>query len=545
MEKKATSAAKEIVLDGCRLSIEDVVSVARDFAPVSIAPECIEEIRKVREQIERQWMTEEAPPAYGFNTGVGKLKYTTIDPKQNELFQHHLVMSHCGGVGEPLSEEVVRATMLVRLNAFCQGVSGLRWEVMERLLAMLNKGVHPVIPTQGSVGASGDLAPLAHMVSVLIGYERAEAFYGNERLPAPAALEKAGINPASFPLKAKDCLALINGTTVFAAMGALHCYDAEKLVKTCEVSAALSLEAVRGETAAFDPRIHKVRRRKGQMDCAHNIRRLVEGSGRLTEEARKVRLPHDVLHPEYKPRVQDLYSLRCVPQVQGAVRDNLEYVRRLIEEEINAATDNPLVFWEEDGSLMFYSGGNFHGQSVAYAMDILAMSVAELGSISERRIFHLLDPTLSYGLPPNLAGEPVGLNYGYGIIACSASAIVSENKTLCQPASVDSIPTKSNQEDHVSMSPWAARKAGMVIDNVGKILGIELMISAEAISLTEELLGTFALGKGTGAAFGRIRQDVNAAYRDTYMPDQSNPAIQLVKEGHILKAAEKAVDGLR
>ncbi|RQD68880.1 MAG: histidine ammonia-lyase [Tindallia sp. MSAO_Bac2] len=545
MEKKALSAKKEVVLNGCELTIEEVVKVAREYAPVSIDPECRKEILRVREQIEKQWISEDAPPAYGFNTGVGKLKYTAIDPEQNDLFQHHLVMSHCGGVGEPLSEEVVRATMLVRLNAFCQGVSGLRWEVIERLMTMLNKGVHPVIPLQGSVGASGDLAPLAHMVSVLIGYEKAEAFYQSQRMSAREALEQAGIAQVAFELKAKDCLALINGTTVFAAMAALNCHDAEKLANTCEISAALSLEAVRGETAAFDPRIHKARRHKGQIDCAHNIRKLIEGSGRVTEEARKIRLPHDVLHPEYKPRVQDLYSLRCVPQVQGAVRDNLEYVHRLIEEEINAATDNPLVFWEEDGSLMFYSGGNFHGQSVAYAMDILAMSVAELGSISERRTFQMLDPTLSYGLPPNLAGEPVGLNYGYGIIACSASALVSENKTLCQPASVDSIPTKSNQEDHVSMAPWAARKAGMVIDNVEKILGIELMIGAEAISLTETSLGSFSLGIGTNAAYQRIRQDIKAAYKDTYMPDQSLPAIKLVKERHILQAVEEAVDGLK
>lgn len=535
----------KVILDGNGLTIQDVVNVARHFAPVEIAEESRKEIIKVREYINENWISPDSPPTYGFNTGVGKLKYLNIKMDQNDIFQNNLIMSHCGGVGEPASEEVVRATMLVRLNAFCQGVSGLRMEVIDRLLEMLNKGVHPVIPIQGSVGACGDLAPLAHMVSVLIGYPQAEAFYKGERMFAPEALKKAGITPIEYQLKAKDGLALINGTTMFVGMAALNCYDAQQLVRDCEISAALSLEAVRGETAAFDPRIQLVRKHKGQIDCAANIRKLVEDSERVTEEARKVILKTDVLHHEYKPRVQDVYSLRCLPQVQGAVRDNLDYVNKIIEEEINSATDNPLVFWNDDGKLMFYSGGNFHGESIAFAMDILGMSVSELGNISERRIFNLLDPTLSYGLPPNLAGSPAGLNYGYAIIACSASALVSENKTLCFPASVDSIPTKSNQEDHVSMAPWAARKAKMVIDNVVKILGIEYMIAAEAISLTEDQLGQFKLGKGTSIAFQRIRKNVKAAYCDTYMPSQSIPAIELVEEGEILKAVEEAIGKLK
>lgn len=531
-------------INGSNLTIQDVVDVARYHVPVEVAPECRAEIIRVREYIDKYWISPDSPPTYGFNTGVGKLKYINVDITSNEQFQFNLVLSHCGGVGEPVSEEVVRAAMLVRLNAFCQGASGLRIEVFDRLLEMLNKGVHPVIPSQGSVGASGDLAPLAHMTSVLIGYSRAEAFYEGVRMSAPMALKKAGITPIEFQLKAKDCLALINGTTVFTGMAALNCYDAEQLAYECEISAALTLEAVRGEKAAFNENIHRVRRHKGQIDTAHNIRKLVEGSTRTEEEARQVILATDVLNKEYHPRVQDVYSIRCVPQVQGAVRDNLAYVRRIIEEEINSATDNPLVFWDESGTLNFYSGGNFHGQHVAFAMDILAMSVAELGNISERRIFNLLDPTLSYGLPPNLAGEPAGLNYGYAIIACSASAIVSENKTLCFPASVDSIPTKSNQEDHVSMAPWATRKAKTVLENVEKILGIEYLIAAEAISLTEKALGHFKLGRGTQAALNRIREDVKATFCDTYMPSQITPIITLVKNGEILKAVENTIGTL-
>ncbi|WZL72922.1 aromatic amino acid ammonia-lyase [Clostridiaceae bacterium 35-E11] len=535
---------KKVILDGNSLTIEQVISVARDFVPVEIAQKSREEIIRVRKYIEEHWMNPSSPPTYGFNTGVGKLKYININMEENDIFQTNIVMSHCGGVGEPASEEVVRATMVVRLNAFCQGVSGLRIEVIDRLTEMLNKGIHPVIPIQGSVGACGDLAPLAHMVSVLIGYPKAEAFYKGERMSAPEALKQAGITPIAYQLKAKDCLALINGTTMFAGMAVLNYYDGAQLIKESEVSAALSLEAIRGEMSAFDERIQKVRKQKGQIECANNIRKIVEGSERVTEEARKVHLDHDVLHKEYKPRVQDPYSFRCIPQVHGSVRDNLEYIRKILENEINAATDNPLVFWNEKGELEFLSGGNFHGEPIAFAMDILSMSIAEIGNISERRIFTLLDPTLSYGLPPNLAGKPTGLNYGYGIIACSASAIASENKALCFPASVDTIPTKSNQEDHVSMAPWASRKARMVIENVYKILGIEYMIAAEAISLTEEQLGQFKLGKGTMAAFNRIREDVKPAFKDTYMPDQSVPAIVLAKSGVVAKQVEDAIGKL-
>jgi len=534
-----------IILDGQTLSLEAVVEVARNFKIAEISQPCRDEIIRVRQYIEDNWMTSEAPPTYGFNTGVGKLKYLNINMDQNDTFQNNLILSHCGGVGEPASEEVVRATMVVRLNAFCQGVSGLRIEVIDRLLAMLNQRVHPVIPIQGSVGASGDLAPLAHMVATLVGLPQAEAYYQGERLPAPEALKRAGITPISYQLKAKDCLALINGTTMFAGMAALNCYDANRLAKEAEISGALSLEAVRGEMGAFDDRIHQVRRQKGQIDSASNIRFLVAGSERTTEKSREMHLPHDVLNPEYKPRIQDVYSLRCLPQVQGAVRDNLAYASSLLEKEINAATDNPLVFWNEAEELEFLSGGNFHGEPIAFAMDILAMSVTELGNISERRSFNMLDPTLSYGLPPNLAGEPAGLNYGYGIIACAASAIVSENKTLCFPASVDNVSTKSNQEDHVSMAPWATRKAKSVIDNVRKVLGIECMLAAEAISLTEPQLGQFKLGNGTQAAFDCIRRELKPAFQDSYMPHQSEPVIQLIENGSILDCVEKTIGSMR
>ncbi|SHJ16148.1 histidine ammonia-lyase [Dethiosulfatibacter aminovorans DSM 17477] len=530
-----------VVLDGDNLTIQDVVNVARNNYKVEICEASRKKIIEIRKHIDENWITDDAPPVYGFNTGVGKLKDYNISAEDNNRFQKNIVMSHCGGVGEPASEEVVRATMVVRLNAFCQGVSGLRMETVERLVDLLNKGVHPVIPVQGSVGACGDLAPLAHMTSVMIGYEDAEAYFEGERMSAPEALEKAGL-AKEFELKAKDCLALINGTTMFAGMAALNVADAEEQLATAEISAALSLEAVRGELAAFDERIHLVRKQDGQIKVAENIRRLVEGSKRTTEEARKVHLKDDVLHPNYQPRVQDLYSLRCLAQVQGACRDNFDYAKGLIEKEINAATDNPLVFWnEETQNLDFISGGNFHGEPIAFAMDIISMSLAEIGNISERRIFSLCDNTLSYGLPPMLVGEPVGLNCGYPVISCAAAALASENKTLCFPASVDTIPTKSNQEDHVSMAPWACRKLQQIIGNLNRILGIEFLLAARGIYITEKHLGQFELGRGTKAAYDLLRERIPFTNDDSYMPNQSKAAIESVEDKSILNEVVREV----
>lgn len=532
----------KIILDGASLTIEDVVNVSRNGYKVEIAESVRAKIIEVRAYMEDNWMREDAPAVYGFNTGLGKLKDYKITMEESDLHQYKTVLSHCGGVGDPAPEEVVRATMVVRVNAFCQGVSGLRIEVVDRLLLMLNNGVHPVVPIQGSVGACGDLAPMGHICSVLIGLEQAEAFYEGEIMPAREALEKAGISPIEFKLKAKDCLALMNGTTMFAGMGALNYYDAEQLLKEAEITTALTLEAVRGETRAFDPRIHRVRRQLGQMTTAANVMRLVEGSRRVSEDARRVHLKYDIMHPVYQERVQDIYSLRCMPQVQGACRDNFAYAKQLMEREINAATDNPLIFPTADGKDMeFLSGGNFHGEPIAFAMDILAMSMAEIGNISERRTFALCDQTLNYGLPPMLAADPVGLNYGYTIIGCSAAALASENKTLCFPASADSIPTKANQEDHVSMAPWACRKTKQIIDNLKKILGIEYLLAARGIFITQEDLGEFSLGKGTMKAYTMLNEKIGFVKDDSYMRTQSQAAIGFVESGELLSAVEKEI----
>lgn len=534
----------KVILNGTTLTIEDVVNVARNNYSVEIAPECHKHIAEVRDYMESEWMRDDAPAVYGFNTGLGKHKDHKVSIEESDIHQTRTVLSHCGGVGEPAPEEVVRAAMCVRLNAFCRGVSGLRPVVVDRLAEMLNKGVHPVVPWQGSVGACGDLAPMAHIVSVLIGVKDAEAFYQGERMPAQEALKKAGITPVEFQLKAKDCLALLNGTTMFAGMACLNFVDAEKLYKLSEITTSLSLEAIRGETRAFDERIQKARPYAGQIKTAANVLRLVEGSERVTEDARKVHLEHDVMHPHYQERVQDNYCFRCMPQVHGVCRENLEYARHLIEVEINAATDNPLIFPKGDGHYEFLSGGNFHGEPTGFAMDLLTMSLVEIGNVADRRCFTLCDPTISYGLPLALAGEPIGLNYGYNIICCSTSALASENKTLAFPSVCDNIPTKANQEDHVSMAPWATRKNKLVIKNLEKILGIELLLASRGIWITQQELGQFKLGKGTSVAYDLVTDAIKFQNDDFYMGNQSKATIGLVESGKLLEAVETAVGEL-
>ena len=538
-------ANNKVILNGVDLTVQDVVNVARNGYTVEIDKACYQHIAEVREYMEREWMRDDAPAVYGFNTGLGKHKDHKVSIEESDLHQYRTVLSHCGGVGDPAPEEVVRAAMCVRLNAFCRGVSGLRPVVVDRLMEMLNKGVHPVVPWQGSVGACGDLAPMAHIVSVLIGVPQAEAFYKGKRMPAQDALKKAGITPVEFQLKAKDCLALLNGTTLFAGMACLNCADAEKLYKLSEITTALSLEAIRGETRAFDPRIQAARPYAGQARAAANVLKLVEGSERVQEDARKVHLEYDVMHPHYQERVQDNYCFRCMPQVQGVCRENLGYVRHLIEVEINSATDNPLIFPTANGKdLEFLSGGNFHGEPIGFAMDLLTMSLVEIGNLSDRRCFTMCDPTISYGLPLALAGEPIGLNYGYNIICCSTSALASENKTLAFPAVCDTIPTKANQEDHVSMAPWATRKTKLVIKNLEKILGIELLLASRGIFITREALGQFRLGKGTSVAYDMVSDLIPFQNDDFYMGDQSKATIGLIEKDDLLNAVEKAVGQL-
>jgi histidine ammonia-lyase len=432
----------------------------------------------------------------------------------------NLILSHSVGVGPPLPEEVVRATMLIRANTLAKGYSGICPETLDTLLEMLNLGVHPLIPEKGSVGASGDLAPLSHLVLALIG--EGEAFYQGRRLPAADALEAAGLKPRQ--LAAKEGLALNNGTTVSAALACLALYDAENLVRNAEIAAAMSLEAMQAASRAFDSRLHAARNHQGQMESAANICRLLEGSELI----------------DSTPRVQDAYSLRCAPQVLGAVRDALAFIHTTVENEINAATDNPLIFLDAPGPNKAFSGGNFHGEPLALAMDFLGIATAEMGSIAERRVFRLLDGTLNGDLPPMLIAES-GLQSGLMMAQYTAAALVSDNKTLAHPDSVDSIPTGANQEDHVSMSANAARHAREIVWNTERIIAIEMLCAAQALDL-RAMGSSRQPGRGTKAAYQAFRRSgIKPLTRDRMLAPDIELAADLIHTGKIVEAAAAAL----
>lgn len=446
-----------VTIDGSSLTLEEVARVAREYKSVELDGEARTKMIQSRELIES--ILAEKKVVYGVNTGFGKLSNVSVSEDEIDLLQYNLVVSCVSGVGDPLPEEVVRAMLLLRANSLASGYSGIRPLLVETMLEMLNKKVHPVVPGKGSVGASGDLAPLSHLALVIIG--RGEAWYGGERLPGAVAMQKAGI--ATVTLKAKEGLSLCNGTQAMTAIGALAVYDAEKLAHCADLFGALSAEALEAVPLAFDHKIHAIRPHPGQVQTAENMRDLLSGS-QIIEEA-----DHG--------RVQDAYSLRCIPQVHGASKDTIAHVKQVIVREMNSVTDNPLVF-PETGEVL--SGGNFHGQPVALVMDFLAIALAELANISQLRTERLTNPALSMGLPAFLV-EKSGLNDGYMMAQYTAAALVSENKVLSHPASVDSIPTSADQEDHVSMGTIAARKCREVLENTQYVLAIEAICACQGI----------------------------------------------------------------
>lgn len=468
---------KPVIITGDSLSIEDIVSVARHGRAVELSREGQLKIIRSRETLGS--LIDGNRAIYGVSTGFGKLSSVFISGEQSRQLQKNLIMSHSCGVGKPFPGEAVRAVMLIRANTLSKGFSGVGLPVVETIIRMLNRGVHPVIPEKGSLGASGDLAPLAHAALVMIGL--GEAFYRGKRLTGRQAMNRAGI--PVIELEGKDGLGLINGTQVMSALGALWVDDAGALLKTANIAAALTFEALMGLPQALDARIHDLRPHPGQKACAEFLRAMLRGSTYVGRSG----------------RVQDAYSLRCVPQVHGASMDAANYVKGVIQTEINSVTDNPLVF---PGEKEVLSGGNFHGQPLAIAMDLLAIAMSELANISERRTERLVNPQLS-GLPPFLSPRS-GLNSGLMIAQYTAAALVSENKVLASPASVDSIPTSANQEDHVSMGSIAARKAGEILENLKYVLAIEMMCGAQAINLQKP--GT--LGRGTSIAYKMIRSAV-------------------------------------
>ena len=465
-------------IDGNSLSLADVREVVYGFRPVLLAPDAREAVNRARAVVDDQVANNRV--AYAITTGVGKLADVRIPPDQIRELQLNLIRSHCAGVGEPLSEAEVRAMMLLRANSLSKGFSGVRPLVIDTLCEMLNRRVHPVVPARGSVGASGDLAPLAHLVLPMLGEGQVliadrSGHYSGAHLPAADALREAGIKP--LLLEAKEAVSLINGTQGMLSVGTLALLAAEVLVDSADVIGALTLDALRGTDAAFDSRIHQVRPHPGQLRTAENLRRLLEGS-QIRESHREC------------GRVQDAYSLRCMPQVHGAVRDTLAHCRRVMETEINSAVDNPLVFAAaggKDGTTGdILSGGNFHGEPIAFALDFLGIALSGLAGVSERRLERLVNPALNEGLPPFLA-PGAGLNSGFMMAQVTAAALASENKVLAHPASVDSITTSGNKEDYVSMGMAAALKLRQIVANTRHVLAIEAMAAAQGIDFLAPL----------------------------------------------------------
>jgi len=540
-----------VKIDGRRLKARQVVRVARPgaagrFEKAALAPEARARIAATRAYIDAEWMSDDTPLMYGFNTGVGLFKDQRVLMADMVPYQAKTIYAHATGVGEPFSEDVTRATMLLRANAFASNYSGPQPALVERLLDCLNRGLHPVIPQKGSVGASGDLAPLAHMAGAVCGFPEAKIVYKGKVMAARDALAKAGLTP-TFDLGAKDASALINGSTVSLALAVLALEDAKRLVKAADVALALSLEAMRGERAAFDPRVHAARPHPGQGSVARNVLRLIEGSARCSEGARLTVYPEEAREPGKAPppRVQDVYSLRCAPQVHGPVREALTYAEGVITTEINSATDNPLIFEDGEGGYVSISGGHFHGQYMAQVLDLLAIAVADLGSISERRLARLIDPTMSYGLPRNLLAGKKGLNTGFATVQCSMSALVMENRTLSMPGSVDSIPGKSNAEDHVSNSTWCGRKARTIVENAEQIVAGEILMACQALTLVETVAKDHPLGRGTKAALDAVRAEIAPALDgDRWYAAEMGAALHLVRTNRIVEAVEAAVGGL-
>jgi histidine ammonia-lyase len=510
--------ATAIRLTGDDLRIEDVWAVAFGAAAAVLSDEARTKMRAARELVERAAHgTREH--TYGINTGFGRFVSKSIPDEQTEELQLRLLRSHACGVGDPYPVQIVRAAMLLRANALAKGTSGARIETVELLLECLARGVVPRVPSRGSVGASGDLAPLAHLALPLVG--EGEASYEGELLSGADALAASGLEPTR--LAAKEGLSLINGTQFMAAYGALGVVRARRLAQTADLACALSLEALQGSRTSFLPQIHALRPLRGQAASAANVLRLIEGSA--INEAHK-----------WCDKVQDAYSLRCAPQVHGAARDLLDYVEGTVAVELNAATDNPLVLVADE---LLVSNGNFHGQPLAFALDALAMASSELASISERRVERLVNPNLSDGLPAFLTSDG-GLNSGFMIPQYVAASLVSENKALCHPASVDSIPTSAGQEDHVSMGNAAGLKAWQVLANSERALAIELLAGAQGV----EFLAPLEPGAGVRATHAFVRSLSPRLGDDRPLAPDIEAVAVAIRDGSLLEAVHDEIGEL-
>ncbi len=494
-----------IKIDGHSLTLDDIVRVAREDVPIKLSEAAIEEVEKSRQFVDQ--LVESGEAVYGITTGFGNFSTVHISKEEAKDLQKNLIISHSCGIGNCFSREVVRAIMLLRINNLAKGFSGIRLSTLQTLIEMLNRGVHPKIYEKGSLGASGDLVPLAHMVLPMIG--EGEAEYEGEMLAGREAMARAGIEP--IELTSKEGLALINGTQVMTAVGALTVFDSITLLKASDIATSLTIEALNGITDPFIPELHALRPHPGQQRVAANLLTLLAGSERTTHQG-------DL-------RVQDAYSLRCAPQIQGASHDALNYVRERVEIEINSVTDNPIILRDKG---MGISGGHFHGQPMALAFDFLGIALAEIANVSERRIERLVNPALNNDLPAFLT-EQGGLHSGYMIVQYAAASLVSENKVLAHPASVDSIPSSANQEDHVSMGTIAARKARDIYLNAKSVVGMEMMLACQAIDLNQRDAGK-ALGKGTQVAYEAIRKQVAPLAEDRIAYVDMHRVIDLISE---------------
>jgi histidine ammonia-lyase len=537
-------------LNGSNLTIDDVALIARSEAgqcpSIQVERNAREALLEVRKFMDVHWMNDEAPLIYALNTGTGPFKDQRLSMQDIGLAQRKGILAFCAGIGEPFSEEETRALMLIRANAIVAPASGCRPELIDRLLAFLNHRLHPIIPGKGSVGTSGDLAPLAHMSAALIGIEEAEVIYQGTRQPARDALRSAGL-PMDIELFAKDTSSLMNGATVSVALLALNIFDARRLAKLADVALALSMEAMRGELAAFDPRMHRVRPHEDQAKVARNVLRLLADSRRCTEAARQVIFPGEQRRQgaPASPRIQDVYSLRCAPQVHGPARTAIEYAAGITETEINSATGNPLIFPDEAAGYVAIAGGHFHGQYVAQAADVLGIAMADLGSICERRVVRLIDPGMSYGLPRNLATGKPGLDTGYPAVQTAVSALVMENRHLSAPASVDSIPGKGNFEDHVSNATYCARKSTTIVRNLEYIVAVEILLATQALTLVEGLASDYPIGAGTAAAMAAVRKTLPPSLEgDRFFARDIEKAVDLVRSDLLLESVEAAIGKL-
>jgi len=505
-----------ITLDGHNLSIENVVQVARKNEKIDIHPEAMKRIQKCRDLLEDKIKKREI--MYGVNTGIGELSEVVLTQEQVEKYQRYLIYSHAAGYGKPLPIEVVRAAILSRINCHCHGHSGLRPVVVETLKEMLNKGVTPVICEKGSVGACGDLSPMAQMALVPMG--EGEAFYKGKRLPAKEAMERAGIPTIVY--EARDGLATINGSNVIVGLGCLEIHDAGHWIKNSEIAAAMTLEVLNANMKAYDERLHKVRGYPGAMECSENIRNITEGSELLAQKGKKV---------------QDSYSLRSTPQVVGAARDALKWARYMLETELNSAADNPTFFPDEE---LVLTGANFQGTPMAFALELLGMAITTVCVLSERRTNRLMNPHLSVGLPAFLT-KGAGMFSGLMLSQYTAGALICENRILSHPAATGSIPAAADQEDFVSMGWTTALKTQQIIDNAQAVLGIEFMAGAQAVDFRQPIKPS----QGIQAAYDVIRKYVEHLEEDRPLYDDINKLKEVVESGEILKAVEKVTDPLK